>query len=164
MLVGHSFGGANVRLYASRYPREVTGLVLLDPGHAEMLERFRPVLSPALWQEFQSRMRAAYAGGEGVDYLASIAEVQAAPPPPDVPLMVLARGQQPPAAGFLPGWPIAQTEQIYQGLLAELAASSAQGTFRRAEQSGHYIQRDEPDLVIAAIREIVTTVRSAGAG
>src|SRR6185437_9629940 len=30
VLVGHSFGGLNMRLYAYRYPAEVVGMVLLD--------------------------------------------------------------------------------------------------------------------------------------
>src|SRR5690349_6601006 len=30
VLVGHSFGGLNMRLYAYRYPAEVAGMVLLD--------------------------------------------------------------------------------------------------------------------------------------
>ena len=30
VLVGHSFGGANVQLYAAEYPDEVAGMVLVD--------------------------------------------------------------------------------------------------------------------------------------
>ena len=30
-LVGHSFGGISMRLYAATYPNEVSGLVLVDP-------------------------------------------------------------------------------------------------------------------------------------
>lgn len=33
VMVGHSFGGMNVRLYAHRYPDEVAGMVLLDALH-----------------------------------------------------------------------------------------------------------------------------------
>lgn len=35
LLVGHSFGGMNMRLYAATYPEEVVGMVLVDPMHAE---------------------------------------------------------------------------------------------------------------------------------
>jgi pimeloyl-ACP methyl ester carboxylesterase len=33
VLVGHSFGSFNVRLYTSTYPEEVAGVVLVDPIH-----------------------------------------------------------------------------------------------------------------------------------
>jgi pimeloyl-ACP methyl ester carboxylesterase len=32
VLVGHSFGGLTVPLFAARFPKEVTGVVLVDPG------------------------------------------------------------------------------------------------------------------------------------
>ncbi len=42
VLVGHSFGGVNVRLYASRYPDEVAGMVLVDASHEDQLQRLSP--------------------------------------------------------------------------------------------------------------------------
>lgn len=39
VLVGHSLGGAYVRVFAARYPHEVAALVLLDPVHEEQLTR-----------------------------------------------------------------------------------------------------------------------------
>ena len=36
VLVGHSFGGMNMRLYAHRYPNEVAGLVQVDAAHEEL--------------------------------------------------------------------------------------------------------------------------------
>lgn len=35
LLVGHSFGGMNARLFAYRYPEEVAGLILVDAAHEE---------------------------------------------------------------------------------------------------------------------------------
>ena len=37
VLVGHSYGGATVRLFASLYPEEVSGLVLIDPLNPESI-------------------------------------------------------------------------------------------------------------------------------
>src|SRR5277367_5862082 len=45
VLVGHSVGGLFVRLYASTYPREVAGLVLVD-AYSERLET---LLTPERW-------------------------------------------------------------------------------------------------------------------
>jgi pimeloyl-ACP methyl ester carboxylesterase len=41
ILVGHSLGGVNMRLYASQYPEKVAGMVLVDPPH-EQLEELSP--------------------------------------------------------------------------------------------------------------------------
>jgi pimeloyl-ACP methyl ester carboxylesterase len=39
VLVGHSFGGINMRLFASQHPDEVVGLVLVDASHEDQVER-----------------------------------------------------------------------------------------------------------------------------
>ena len=50
VLVGHSFGGYNVRLYNHEYPNEVAGVVLVDASHEDQVSR----MSPAL-QAFQKK-------------------------------------------------------------------------------------------------------------
>lgn len=42
VLVGHSFGGYDVRMFASLYPDEVAGMVLVDAGHEDQLNRLPP--------------------------------------------------------------------------------------------------------------------------
>jgi pimeloyl-ACP methyl ester carboxylesterase len=42
VLVGHSFGGRIARVYAKAYPREVVGMVLIDPGTMDDDPRFPP--------------------------------------------------------------------------------------------------------------------------
>lgn len=49
VLVGHSLGGAIVRLYANDYPDEVVGMVLVDSVHEEQLARI-PALHKAVGQ------------------------------------------------------------------------------------------------------------------
>ena len=39
VLVGHSFGGYNVRLFAHEYPQEVAGIVLVDASHEDQWTR-----------------------------------------------------------------------------------------------------------------------------
>jgi pimeloyl-ACP methyl ester carboxylesterase len=50
VLVGHSMAGLHVRLYASKYPKEVAGAVLVDPSNPRQKQRFAvaaPVSSAA---------------------------------------------------------------------------------------------------------------------
>ena len=42
ILVGHSLGGFTVRVFASQYPDEVVGMLLVDSGHEDQLERLPP--------------------------------------------------------------------------------------------------------------------------
>jgi pimeloyl-ACP methyl ester carboxylesterase len=52
VLVGHSLGGLNIRLYTARYPGQVAGLVLVDSSHPDQEAKgFRPHVSPLAWLE-----------------------------------------------------------------------------------------------------------------
>lgn len=46
VLVGHSIGGMNVRLFADLYPEEVAGMVLVDPSHEDQSTRFWRLVGP----------------------------------------------------------------------------------------------------------------------
>ena len=55
VLVGHSMGGFDVRLYASLYRSEVAGMVLVDSSHPEQQKRLPPALNDldATWMREQ---------------------------------------------------------------------------------------------------------------
>ena len=44
VLVGHSLGGFNAKLYAVLYPADVAGVVLVDPAEDRLADRTRPIL------------------------------------------------------------------------------------------------------------------------
>jgi pimeloyl-ACP methyl ester carboxylesterase len=46
ILVGHSFGGLNVQLFASKYPDEVAGVILVDSCHEDMVEKMKTLEIP----------------------------------------------------------------------------------------------------------------------
>ena len=54
VLVGHSSGGLVARLYASEYPDEVVGMVLLDSTHEDVWLRFQEALTPEQWAVFEA--------------------------------------------------------------------------------------------------------------
>lgn len=72
---------------------------------------------------------------------------------PDIPLVVLSSGK-PDFGGTR------ELLQTMQELHSDLAKQSSQGIQIVAQNSGHAIQLDEPELVIDAIREVVEKVRS----
>jgi pimeloyl-ACP methyl ester carboxylesterase len=158
MLVGHSVGGLFVRLYASRYPDEVAGLVLVDSSHEDQDERRRQMVSPEL---FAAEQQAVHSNSEGIDLdrsFAQVREARAASPLRPMPLIVLSAGVNDPA--FFPAnWPMDKEGQLHDELQRDLAGLVPGGRFVLAEKSGHYIQQSQPDLVLQAIRAVVEAVR-----
>jgi hypothetical protein len=76
----------------------------------------------------------------------------------DLPLMVLSHGQ-PMAMPGLPDEVNQAHEQLWQDLQAELAGLSSRGRLVVAQDSGHYIQLERPQLVVDAIGQVVAAVR-----
>jgi pimeloyl-ACP methyl ester carboxylesterase len=84
----------------------------------------------------------------------SLAEVRAARRPLGaLPLVVLTRGVNGPSYQENSGKPIPPSWLALQKDLASLSTNSAQVI---ATRSGHAIQLDQPDLVVAAIRQVLT--------
>ncbi len=73
------------RVYASRFLSEVAGLVMVDAAHEDHYSG-----DPTIWPLPKDGI------DRGVDERQSAAEARAAPPLPDVPLIVLSRGEPDP--------------------------------------------------------------------
>jgi pimeloyl-ACP methyl ester carboxylesterase len=176
VLVAHSSGGLVARLYASIYPDEVVGMVLLDSTHEDVWLRFQEALTPAQWAEFEAltvtnqEMLDAYPEAERW-YTAPLADdattgqvrraVREAPLHP-MPLVVLAHGI--PFGAPLPDWPSEKMENIMFALQEDLAQRVPNAHFAIATESGHNIHQDQPELVIEAIRDVVDAVRDSSTG
>jgi pimeloyl-ACP methyl ester carboxylesterase len=156
VLVGHSLGGIYVQLYAYQYPEEVAGLVLIDPtpeeftpGLIELLTSLgtpipeEPPAPVTIEQVTMEQMREARASG----------------PLPAVPMVLLSHGMPPVAEERPPGWPVEEEEALFQRLHLEIVASVPGARHVIAEESKHDIQNEQPDLVIAAITDVVAAVR-----
>lgn len=163
VLVGHSFGGMYNVLYAATYPNEVAGVVMVDSSHEEQFKRFEALMTPE--QLEQSRARRANLP-EGVDMTAARAEVAALRWRADIPLVVLVHGvvtkDMTP-----PGWSeeqLAARERVWREMQQDLARRSPRGEVVIAEKSGHYVQQDQPELVIDAVRRVVESVRKQKVG
>jgi pimeloyl-ACP methyl ester carboxylesterase len=106
------------------------------------------VLPADTWEQFV--LHTSY---EGADYLASRAELKAAPSLPDVPLVVLTARH-----GDYPfGWPRRALDTLRVRLQGELVALVSRGRQVIVENTGHAIHEDRPEVVVNAIREILGT-------
>jgi len=80
----------------------------------------------------------------------------------NIPLTVISAGRPAVSAGR--GISAADAEQmkrLQDEMHAELAALSTQGKRVTAQESGHYVQIDQPQVVVDAIREVVEAARQA---
>lgn len=79
----------------------------------------------------------------------------------DLPLVVIRQGRMGETARQmgLKGWQKEQLEKIWESLQKELAVLSSNSREVVAMESGHYVQFDQPELVIEAIRELVEEKR-----
>jgi pimeloyl-ACP methyl ester carboxylesterase len=158
VLVAHSFGGMYAILYANKYSTDIVGMVLVDSSHEDQTARYEAIMTPE--QVKQSRERRAK-NAEGVDTDAIREEVKAARWRTDIPLYVLVHGRVTPDM-IPPGWSSAQMairQQVWREMQADLARRSSNSKMVIAEKSGHYIQDDQPELVIDAIKQVVVSAR-----
>ena len=159
VLVGHSLGGAFVRLYAGTHSRDVVGLVLVDAVHEDEFARVERLLTPA--------QRAAGAGmspmsPEGIDINGVFEQTKALPRSSSLRVRVLARGVPLADDEMPPDWNSEQRsarERVRRELQADLATRAGDGTLEWATKSGHFVHHDEPALVVAAIRALVLSAR-----
>jgi pimeloyl-ACP methyl ester carboxylesterase len=174
VLVGHSYGGLIVRLYASTYPKEVSGLVLVDA----LSEGLRDAETPEQWpiqrkliQNDNPENLALYPALERINVDRSFDQIRAAPPLRPMPAVVLSadRPWGPEvasliAAGKLPadvppdfGYVVDAAQTKAQNRLANLVPNEKHVT---NTNSGHEIHKEQPQLVIDAIRQVVDAVRN----
>jgi pimeloyl-ACP methyl ester carboxylesterase len=174
VLVGHSYGGLIVRLYASTYPKEVSGLVLIDV----LSEGLQDAETPEQWaiqrkliQNDDPENLTLYPALERIDVDRSFNQIRAAPTLRSIPLVVLSAdrpwGPQVPsmiAAGKLPadippdfGYVTDAAQKKAQERLAKLVPNEKHITHTN---SGHEIHKEQPQLVIDAVREVIKAVRS----
>ncbi len=201
VLVGHSMGSFDVRLFAFLHPEEVVGMVLVDPRGNHIGERYAAVspsiaalmrdeprqfrrnlaiarsrptpgtdgyelivgqpdpaltdevnqaqrdlmLRPSFWRSFISEGDAA--NGASAEALRS-AERRL-----DIPLIVLSAQWAP-----IPGVPLDEMRAlnaVWRAAHQELAELSLHGVVRDVPNVGHMIQIERPDIVLAAIREVI---------
>lgn len=128
VLVGHAFGGDTARLFASMYPRDTKGLVLVD------------AIPPAV---LSHRL---IANGDDVNVPKSRRDVQSAGSLKNLPLIVLAHG--------VPYSYSASVERRWLRLQRRFAGLSSRSLFV-VTRSGQNMPAVLPEVVVDAVRAVV---------
>ena len=152
VLVGHSWGGLIARLFASTYPDEVSGLVLVDPAS----EFLKTSLTPEQWTTYIEATKKLIEpnGLEAPDHARTLSLLHSPPRVSAMPVVVLTSDKRFDfGAGGAETWPAWRTAQDCLAKL--LNAKHVSDT-----NSGHVVQMEQPQLVIDAIREVVEAVRN----
>ncbi|HEX5500631.1 MAG TPA: alpha/beta hydrolase, partial [Thermomicrobiales bacterium] len=121
ILVGQGYGALFSRLFASTYPDDIAGMVLVDPWHEDFNDQLQAMVPPKAWDEYQAMLVGAW-DYEAVDWPTSYKELRAAGPLPHVPMIVLSHGQTPQPSCCPTGWPVQAQEQLWQSLQEKTAA------------------------------------------
>jgi pimeloyl-ACP methyl ester carboxylesterase len=157
VLVSHSYGGVIAALYARLYPDTVGGLVMVDTVTQFMAD----VVSSAKLANWDATNAATSPEvREGVHLIDAFAQINAAPPLPKVPAVVLS-ADKPWRIDLLPPEVVTDDMVTFQDWLSSLdrLATDLDAEHITKTDSGHDIYLYTPALVLDAIRNVVDDIR-----
>ena len=149
VLVGHSLGGLNTRLFASTYPEEVVGVILLDSAHEDQNKILPSLFTKEVQESYYNQFTLEGTLNEVEE---SLEQVRMSTSLGDIPLIVVTGGQQP-----------FHTEQSmaawmrFQGKLSDLSTNNQHIIVNDA---GHLIHLDQPQVVIGIIKNMLNIVKN----
>ena len=142
VLVAHSYGGMVVRAFEGAYPNDVAGMVLLDVSSEPEVPVYER-LDAGPWID----------GSDRVDIHATVRELHAAGDLGDIPLTVV-------TAGIIDDEWLGTVPKLAARAQVRLAGLSSNAMQVVATDSGHFVHQDAPDVVLAAIAQVVEAARS----
>jgi len=158
IMVGHSYGGLIVRTFAEIYPAQVKGLVFVEPASENYFKTLREI-DPIRTEASRKRMFGRLSGNKLEEYKLMMANYYDTPLNiievasfPDVPVVVLT------AAKKRNSKSLANTPEARKSWREEhskLFSEFPQGSHIVTINSGHFIQVDEPELIVDAVKNVI---------
>lgn len=156
IIVGHSYGGLLAQIYAHEYVTTVLGLVLVDPNTVGFVDAVGGASSPLLAVPFDTTRplsKLEMAGKRQVDaFPQTVAVARRSPPSTSLPIVVITAGN--------PFWPTEAANRAWRAAHEALARGN-RGRLVIATGAGHQIPATRPDLIIAAVEQVLSIPRSA---
>lgn len=157
LLVGHSFGGLISRLFASINPDNVAGMILIDAAHEKKEISFQKVLTDNQKVKIKKYLENPALNDEKIDKVKTFKQILKYKRQFTFPLTIIIRGL---AKCYGSGWPEEKLLEIEQKLQLDFNKLSKLSKTVIAKNSGHYIHKDEPGLVIKEIRQMVNKIKN----
>jgi pimeloyl-ACP methyl ester carboxylesterase len=186
LLVGHSIGGKYVRLYASQYPQDVTGMVLVDARHEDADAAMTPAMRVDDRARVQTEQRITQVFGRlGLARLLASGPTDISAATRRMIGVQASRSQAlatqwdeytvwadadpalraAPPLGRLPLIVLsseltAERDSILRATMRTQATLSSNAQLVIATNSGHGIQIDQPTFVIEAVQQVLEAART----
>ncbi|MEZ5072361.1 MAG: alpha/beta hydrolase [Bacteroidales bacterium] len=155
ILVGHSLGGLIIRDFAINHPESTTGLLFLDPSHEaynQPTQDMEDLVVDAFSDAFGPESGGAREAEQLVEDFAFAADLL---PLPDVPVIVLTSMKED-QANTLSDQTYHKTRDDWYQAHELLGTGVTDFTHIPTTESGHYIMKDEPDLVVDQIQILLS--------
>lgn len=161
LLMAHSLGGIHARMFASLYPGEVSGMVLVDPTPENLLDSLiatlppaeRPFLREQIRKGEEDALRQLPEGGIKEEFKAintCYNQINNTTWKTSIPIAVISSMK-------LENDDTPQSKQMAKRLRDQLLTQI--GTARKQHltttTAGHFVQKDQPALVINAVRWVI---------
>lgn len=161
LLVGHSFGGLHVRMFASEFPEKVAGMVLVDATHPDQDQRWIASFGPASpaeaepvrkIREFLTSRDTPTSNPETIDPKVTSAQIKGTRGLGDKPVVILTHSASFKIDPTLPDDILRRIEAVWTEIQNEYKHLSTRSTLLQSKNGGHNLPGEDPDLVILGIR------------
>jgi len=161
ILVGHSFGGWMIRLFASEHPEVVRGMVFVDPFTNEFVDMMgvkyldnHPMAGKIPFDtsepEKLTKLQRALVRMVGDGLGPKMEIMRKTSIPSRIPVVVITSG--------LPFLPKPEEQKAWRQSHEQLTASIEGASLVVAEKSGHMVPVNQPDLIIEAVMGVIHKV------
>lgn len=165
ILVGHSYGGNVIRLFASMYPDDMGGLILEDTQHEDVLNELRKILKGKDLEAFEQLLVDMFSAPENpkteADYRnITRDQLRNSKPLPKIPFVMLTSADRAKAmSDMFSDAAIEEIAKLDGALNRKLAALIPGGRHIIVEGTGHDIHADKPEALMGPVVEMINEVR-----
>jgi pimeloyl-ACP methyl ester carboxylesterase len=159
ILVGHSYGGWRIRLFASQHPEAVRGLVFVDPFSNEFVDQLGvdyldqhpfaakdppfDISNPAALTKNQRALLRMVRDG----LAPKVEMMRKTTVPQNIPVRIITAGD--------PWWKTPQEDRAWRAAHEQMAAAIPGAVLIVAERCDHMIPDKQPEIIIRAVREVI---------